>query len=188
MRTAVSTVAVVAALLLSAHAQAAEILVNGGFELGASGTIPPQGWTETSNPGWISSGGAPHSGLRGATSGAVGSESIISQTIATVAGQSYTFSGWFSLGAGGGRSGSLYWNGVQVANLLSSVGYQQLTVNVLGTGTDVAGVGLRDDPGFSSMDDISVQGRAVPEPTSLTLLGTGIAMLVGITAVRRKRA
>jgi hypothetical protein len=163
-------------LTLAQPAGANNIVVNGGFETGDL-----TGWIESGNLSFSGVDGFPHSGSFARFSGAIGSENIISQTLPTIAGIYYDFSLWEDGGVGCGTcSFSVYWNGVPVFQNSGFGGYTQVTGNVLALGNDVLGIGLRNDPGFSFVDDVVVD-TAVPEPA------TGVLLLTGLAAIARRR-
>jgi hypothetical protein len=112
---------VIAALLLSASAIASPNLVqNAGFENG--------------NTDWHSSmavanfgAGYSHSGVNSAETGCVGHVcvsqlglySFLGQTLDTVAGESYDLSFWVGEPASGTSELSVFWDGVQIADILN---------------------------------------------------------------------
>ena len=160
-------------LALAQPAGANNIVVNGGFETGDL-----TGWILSGNTGFTGVNTVnPHSGVYAYESGAVGSESIISQTLPTIAGDFYNFSLWEA----DGGSFSVYWNGVAVINQQAGFGpYTQVSGTVLAVGNDVFAIGLRNDPSWSHVDDVVVEST-VPEPA------TGVLLLTGLAAIARRR-
>jgi hypothetical protein len=144
----------------------------------------------------------PHSGTYFAETGCVGTGCLaygtstandLSQSLTTVAGQSYTLSFYTSNG-GSIASGQnvpseldVYWGGNLVVGLNPVPGaapnYAEYTgtVTATGTSTDLEFLG-RQDPSWIALDDVSV--TAVPLPASVWLLLSG---LVGVGVMARKR-
>jgi hypothetical protein len=190
-------IALFAVLLVSfvvAPCGAAELVQNGGFETGNFSN-----WTTTlassgSLVGVSSASGVPsvqvHAGTYAAYFGATGTQDdSISQTLATVAGQSYTFSFWLDHPFGRSTNDfSAFWDGgAPVLSLTNSLlfPYTQysFTETALTSSTVIRFSGL-ENPAYFYLDDVSVQGpQSVPEPISLFLFGAG---LMGMTVIGRK--
>lgn len=172
--------AVAWATIPMAHASAASLVTNGGFESGDFA-----GWTQVGNTN--SSGvddGIPADGLYGAYFGPASSLGGISQALATIAGHQYAVS--FKLGNDGGTP-----TAAQIAfggdTLLSEAnapghGYIPFSFNAIATSaSSVLSFEFQQQPGYYYLDSISVtdlgQGGAVPEPVAwrMMILGFGIA-------------
>ncbi|MGD0000496.1 MAG: carbohydrate binding domain-containing protein [Bryobacteraceae bacterium] len=174
-------------------AQAGNLVVNCGFETGDF-----SGWTTGGNFGatGVTSGpfyaySVANSGTYYAVLGPVGSDGILSQTLTTNPGDSYTVSFYLDAVGDGTSDFSAYWN----TDVLMSVGnpntgdvWTQYLFTVIGTGSDTIQLNFRDDPAYIALDDIVVldAGTAIPEPGSLGLLISGLAVV--ILARRRRRA
>ena len=191
----------VLALLISSLAFAAftgpavggNLVLNSGFETGDFSD-----WTLSGNVSYslvtdraLDTKGAlshvAHGGSDYALLGPIGSTGQMSQTIATTAGQTYTFSWW--LGSDGNLANEFgaSWNGTSVFDRkdVSTQQYVNYTFSVVATGsTTTIDFAFRNDPGYFSLDDISVTAAdrpttppgtpTVPEPASIALLGVGV--------------
>lgn len=174
----------VGVVLLSTHpVHAINLIFNPGFETGDF-----TGW---SNLGTATVGSAPHTGDFGAVlSGRRNGGGDLSQFIGTVPSSTYDLDFWV---AGNGRSPQFftaYWDGSPVLNLTIDgfhpyTEYTFIGLVASGGATQVKFSYSTSDGGFT-LDDVSVDGiPGTPEPTTLLLLGPGLALLV---ARRRKKA
>jgi hypothetical protein len=174
---------------------AGNLVANCGFEVG----LPSTPGTFDPIPSWPASGN-----VLGATDGfvgfpansgngfsafpSVGSLGSISQTIATIAGETYNFDFYYASDGGLPNAFQTFFDG----NLLFSAandpahGYElhHFLVTATGASTAITFAG-QNDPGSLTLDDVSVTLAAeVPEPTTLVLLG---AALLGLGVMRRRR-
>jgi hypothetical protein len=163
-----------------------ELVVNGGFETGNFA-----GWT--AGPENFVALGYGVDGGYGVKYGSVGVDSPLYQTITTTPGATYVFSFWQQTRDVKPNEFQAYWNGGMILDLLDTPiapTFTQYSFNEIATtsATEIR-FGLRQDPGFSAFDQVSVQlAGGVPEPSSLLMVG--MALVVGATGVvvRGRRA
>ena len=177
-----------ALLAASAHAN---LVTNGGFEIGNF-----TGWTVTNAAGGSSdisvASNFPHAGSFYARFGATGASfDTISQTLATIAGASYTVSYWLRtdvvLAAGTDDAFQFNWDGGAVEDSLVNLGDTPYTLHtatrVASSTSTTISFAARNFPGFDRLDDVSVDflsgpppAVGVPEPGSLALVGLAGAL------------
>ncbi len=123
--------------------------------------------------------------------GSIGCDSYLSQTINTTPGAFYNFSFWVTGNGSGTSDLNAYWNGILVDTMgpVPSENWTEYTFNEEAvSSTTVIEFGLRNDPFWDGLGDISVEeGQAVvPEPSTVI---TGAFMLLpfGAGAVRQLR-
>lgn len=179
----------------------ADLVINGGFEADDTtlGPVsPPAGWTVVDNAG--ADGSLPNSG---SNDGFLGNGTL-SQSIATVTGQTYEISFFvapdvtafidptasFQATFGGV---SLVPDGALVGSFSFPGQYVEFTDDVLAS-TDSALLSFAGQSSFSGtfyIDDVSVQPVAVtsvPEPAALSLLILGVVGFVAMIRLRRRRS
>ncbi len=163
-------------------AQAVNIVNNGGFETGDF-----TGWTLSGNTSFtlVACPGPPAAaeGNCLAFLGPVGSNGTLSQTLTTIIGQHYLFSFAFASDGGATSFFSASLGGVPLISLANPPAspFHLLSFDFLATSTTTAlAFNFRDDPGFLSLDNVSV---SIPEPGTMALLGIGV---IGLLLGRRK--
>lgn len=186
--------AAVFALMIGAGRDArANLVVNGGFETGDF-----TGWTAGGNFEFTSvlpsgvDGFNAQDGSFFALLGPVGADATLLQsTLATTAGQTYTFS-WY-LGSDGGTHNdfSAQWNGTTIFSAadipddrpnLTQYSYTVTATSSMSTIT----FAFRNDPSYLALDAVSVEAvTAAPEPS--TALGGSVAALAGLGFAWRRR-
>jgi len=178
-------------------ANAAELLINGGFENGDL-----SGWTVTNDLGFTTVesafGYGPQAGTYYVYSGQAGSPVVLSQTFNDTAGQTLTISGW-AIGdpqtpsncvgcTNGSGIVTFSFNGATLGGPQTPPDvWTQYSFSVTSTGLDTFSVGIQNDPSYTGVDSFSVQSPvAVPGP----IAGAGFpGMLVagcGFLAWRRR--
>lgn len=180
-------------------ADSGNLVLNCGFELDT-------GFQDLED--WTVAGGSPtaflsttpvNSGNFAATFTSNAGDAYLSQTLSTVAGDSYTFSFYLDVvpvNASSGNGESLMqadWNGTTELDLTSTStiasGWQLYSYDVTATSSStVIQFGGLDPVGYNYLDDVEVNlvpsGATVPEPSTIPVLAVGL-ILMGIV-VRRK--
>jgi hypothetical protein len=206
--------ATAAALAVAGSASAANLLANGGFETGWSGTsgyynIGTQPGSNSQGPdhgvpsgfGWtVGNGnvdiisyntygpGPTNGGAYGLDLVGYGSTGEISQSITTSATQKYVVTFDYKSNPGvSGPTAAVLFNGINIGNVTGSGAWQVFTTTVTGTGGSAL-FALNETYGYSNggvfLDNISVS--AVPEPAAWALMIGGLGM-TGF-ALRRRAA
>ena len=204
--------AVFAALvsLLAAEQANANLIVNGTFEssFSSQGTLFPTGWTSNnfesgisgimSSPGVDPDGGSSALSLSNFVSHGL---ATIQQDVNTVSNATYTLTYWYT--SKGDSSATqppgielqVLWNGTIADDLIdpphSTNGFTEHTLTLTGTGHDTLKFAGLNDPGFSFLDNVDLEGQsqsAVPEPSSFAVFGLMGALGLLVSARRRKSA
>ncbi|MFI5314766.1 MAG: hypothetical protein ACHQ6T_03640 [Myxococcota bacterium] len=171
-------------------ARAANIVTNPGFESGLAAPWFYIFWGLDSDA---------HSGTLAATTSCSGPCNLF-QDLTTVSGQKYDLSFWFKSDGGptgGGGDLTVSWDGAAVLSLTNIVGgYTQYTVPglVAGASPDQLGFAAGSNGATLHLDDVVVDGHAIPEPSTMLLLLGGTSLVIaaaqlasGVTASKRIR-
>ena len=174
----------IAAALSSVASAAGNIVQNGGWETGDF-----TDWTNNAGPDFVTTNPSyVHSGDYGLAWGAVGHLGTIDQELTTSAGAEYELSFWYSILDGPTNEIAAYVGGTEVYDAFDpTVGAGWINVTedftASSTSTDLE-FGLRQDPGYSALDDISVTqiSSSVPGPAAL------VPFVAASLATLRRRA
>ncbi|HEY2007930.1 MAG TPA: PEP-CTERM sorting domain-containing protein [Rhizomicrobium sp.] len=193
MRNSSVLIAAAAMVFGSTGIAQANLITNGGFETGDF-----TGWTVDANNTSVQlSGGlggyASHSGNDYAALGDVASQGpslgTLSQTFNDTPGTTLVITLWLDSNGTAPNQFEVEFDSTLLfnqSNIAALPGYEELTYNVVGTGSDTLKLFERDDPNYLAVDDVAVNAvSAVPEPLTLSLFGVGIA---GAVAMRRRKA
>jgi hypothetical protein len=188
---------------------ASNIVLNPGFEIDA---LAPWVANPSSSVGWVVTGPSAfgHSGQFYASTHCVGAQCMtpdpdpggawLYQDLITTPGATYDLSFWYTPDGAPNilppNDFAVLWNGVQVLDISNVAGFSFKLYTLSGLLASGATTRLeflgRQDRGFDGLDDVCVDrpggacagATAVPEPTSLVLLGSG---LVGLRRMARAR-
>jgi len=158
---------------------AGNLVANCGFETGTFSS-----WTQSGNTGSTDTDGDIHSGSFGAEFGPIGSLGFITQNLSTTVGGTYDLAFWLQNDSGTPVNHfEAAWNGVIIFALDDSPAFPYTLFTFPVTATSASTplqFGFRHDPSFWDFDDVSVAAAAaaaVPGPSSLLLIGSGLAGL-----------
>src|SRR5215469_6248105 len=187
------------------QANAANIVADPGFENGTPGSYTGamgDGWVVTAGIGAIcnnsgagcGSAGVAHAGTQMGFLDWSNTLDTITQTLATVIGQTYTIS-YFVAGTDPNFlevtfGGSTLFNGTSPTNGVGSPSdYVEYTFNSTATSTStvLAFSDQRTAGGEVLLDDVSVTASSLPEPSSPLLLETGMAGIIGVIGRKMNR-
>jgi len=167
-----------AVALVGFQAYGQNLVQNPGFETGDfTDWSGHTGLTFVERSGY--GGYSAHSGNFFVYFGNIGGDDYISQNIADSVGAVYNLSYWV---AGNGDTASdvnVYWDGLLVSsvNPIPLQGYVQYGTDVIGTGLDTLSIGLRQDPSWDALDDVSVAPDA---GSTMSMMALGLLGLGGI--------
>ena len=156
---------------------AGNLVANCGFETGTFSS-----WTQSGNTDFTGTNGNVHSGNFGAEFGPQLTLGFITQNLSTTVGGTYDLAFWLQNDSGTPVNHfEAAWNGVIIFALDDSPAFSYTLFTFPVTATSASTplqFGFRHDPAFWDFDDVSVvaaAAAAVPGPSSLLLIGSGLA-------------
>jgi len=195
--------AVLGGSLLAAATLQANLVLDPGFESqiqpSAVGDVTTSPWTRTPDQSVIvtTSSGWVHTGSEGVAFASGYNSDLLTQTLTTTPGQTYSISFWLK-GVGSPNIFSVLWGGSTLSTLgppVQTVGsdWEQFTLSATaGAGTSTV-LGFQVVPGdpngtyTPALDDINVEASApVPEPTTC-IAGALLLIPFGLSVLRKKR-
>jgi hypothetical protein len=195
-RTGKLVVGILAFVLMISDQAAADLVTNGSFETGNF-----SGWSQSGDPGFTgvaSAGFFNYAAQDGSHFAALGpfTSGDLSQSLATTAGASYTFT-WYLASDGVSPNGfQAFWNGSSISNqtnLPTTHGnYTGYSFTEVATSSHTTiQFGFYDPNSYLALDNVSVVANAVaaPEPsTAIVGVVGGLAMTGYVCRSRRRRA
>lgn len=163
---AVTALAVIASR--SVAVAATNIVTNGGFESSSF-----SGWNVSGNTDFtmVIGGIAAQSGNYGVFTGPAGAMCFISQTLATIPGNTYQLDYWLANFGSAPNEFQVTWGGAPVATSLTDApafGYTRFTApGLVATSTSTTlTFAIRHDPAFFALDNVTVVSTGTPAPAA----------------------
>jgi hypothetical protein len=182
-------IGVLSAATLAATSASANLIVNGGFETGdlSGWNIILEGY-----PIYIVTSPVESGTYAAQVAGYSFALDELGQNVATAPGQSYVLSFGYYQDPSTPNGFSVSWDGatvyMQTPDTNTGGAYQDVSVVVVGTGSDSVVFTAYNDPAFAYLDDVSLTTSGTPEPAAWAMMLVGSAAMGAVLRRRRRLA